>query len=109
MTDEEFQSLINALKQKALGNAIEQVVETWKKNDKGKMELTDKTVKKIMNDIDTQASIKLIDIELKRREIEQNRSMYDEMTDEQLEQEKQRLLKELFNQQQQPTPKRAKK
>lgn len=95
MSDEEFNEIIEKLKEKALGNVIENVVETYKKNENGKMILDNKTIKKIKNEIDTQACIKLIDIELKRREIERTQNIYENMSDEELENEKQRLLKEL--------------
>lgn len=95
MPDEELNKLINALKEKALGNIIITTIEQYKKDEQGNDILSDRTIKKIANDIDTQACIKLIDIELKRRELEKNKNIYDDMTDEQLEEEKQRLLKEL--------------
>lgn len=95
MSDEEFNEIIEKLKEKALGNVIENVVETYKKNENGKMILDNKTIKKIKNEIDTQACIKLIDIELKRREIERTQNIYENMSDEELENEKQRLIKEL--------------
>lgn len=95
MLDEEFDKLIDALKSKALGNVVENVVETYKKNEDGKMILDNKTIKKIKNEIDTQACIKLIDIELKRREMERKVNQFDNMSDEQLEEEKQKLIAEL--------------
>lgn len=95
MTDEEFNKLIDALKQKALGNVIENVVETYKKNEDGKMILDNKTLKKIKNEIDTQACIKLIDIELKRREMERNVNEFDNLSDEELERRKQELISKL--------------
>lgn len=95
MTDEEFNKLIDALKQKALGNVIENVVETYKKNEDGKMILDNKTLKKIKNEIDTQACIKLIDIELKRREMERNINEFDNLSDEELERRKQELISKL--------------
>lgn len=95
MLDEELDELIEALKQKALGNIVTQTIEQFKKDDNGNDILSDRTIKKIANDIDTQACIKLIDIELKRREFDKNKDYYENLTDEQLEQEKQRLLKEL--------------
>lgn len=95
MTDEEFNKLIDALKQKALGNVIENVVETYKKNEEGKMVLDNKTLKKIKNEIDTQACIKLIDIELKRREMERNFNEFDNLSDEELEAKKQELISKL--------------
>lgn len=94
MTDEQLDEIIEKLREKALGNVIENVVETYKKNENGKLVLDNKTMKKIKNEIDTQACIKLIDIELKRREIE-NKNDYEKLTDEELEREKIRLLKEL--------------
>lgn len=94
MSDNELNKLIEALKEKALGNIITQTIEQYKKDDKGNDILSDRTIKKIANDIDTQACIKLIDIELKRRELEA-KNEFEALTDEQLEQEKQRLLKEL--------------
>lgn len=94
MTDEQLDEIIEKLREKALGNVIENVVETYKKNENGKLVLDNKTLKKIKNEIDTQACIKLIDIELKRREIE-NKNDYNKLTDEELEEEKQRLLREL--------------
>lgn len=96
MTNEEFEELTNALKTKALGNTIEQTTETWEKDkDTGKMKITGKVVKKISYDIDTQACIKLIDLELKQRELDKNFDKYSQMTDEELQAEKMRLLKEL--------------
>jgi hypothetical protein len=95
MLDEEFDNLINALKTKALGNVVENVVETYKKNEDGKMILDNKTIKKIKNEIDTQACIKLIDIELKRREMERKVNAYDNMSEEELEEEKQKLINQL--------------
>ena len=95
MTDAEFNSLIDALKQKALGNVIENVVETYKKNEDGDLVLDNKTLKKIKNEIDTQACIKLIDIELKRREMERNNNDFEKMSDEELELKKQELIREL--------------
>lgn len=96
MLDEEFKELIDALKTKALGNTIEQTTETWEKDkDTNKMKLTGKVVKKISYDIDTQACIKLIDIELKQRELDKNQDKYSQMSDEELQAEKIRLLKEL--------------
>lgn len=95
MRDEELNELINALKEKALGNIITQTIEQYKKDEQGNDVLSDRTIKKIANDIDTQACIKLIDIELKRRELEKNQDKYENLTDEELEAEKQRLLKEL--------------
>ena len=50
------------------------------------------------NDIDTSACIKLIDLELKRREIERDKEPYADLSDEELEQERQRLLAELQTQ-----------
>lgn len=94
MTDEQLDEIIEKLREKALGNVIENVVETYKKNENGKLVLDNKTMKKIKNEIDTQACIKLIDIELKRREID-NKNDYQKLTDEELEAEKQRLLQEL--------------
>ena len=94
MTDEQLDEIIEKLREKALGNVIENVVETYKKNENGKLVLDNKTLKKIKNEIDTQACIKLIDIELKRREID-NKNDYQKLTDEELEAEKQRLLQEL--------------
>ena len=97
MTDEELNEIINALKKKALGNTIETTTEQYEKNkDTKKMELVDKTIKKVQNDIDTQACIKLIDIEYKKRELEKPTNEYENMTDEQLRIEKQRLLALLF-------------
>ena len=96
MTDPEFETLTEALKTKALGNTIEQTTETWEKDkDTGKMKITGKVIKKISYDIDTQACIKLIDLELKRREIEKNQNIYEQMSDEELQEEKRRLLLEL--------------
>ena len=102
MTNEEFEKLTKALETKALGNTIEQTTETWEKdNETGKMKLTGKIVKKISYDIDTQACIKLIDLELKRRELEKNQDIYETMSDEELQAEKQRLLQELKKQEDQ--------
>lgn len=96
MTNEEFEELTNALKTKALGNTIEQTTETWEKDkDTGKMKITGKVIKKISYDIDTQACIKLIDLELKQRELDKNLDKYSQMTDEELQAEKMRLLREL--------------
>jgi hypothetical protein len=96
MLDEEFKELIDALKTKALGNTIEQTTETWEKDkDTNKMKLTGKVVKKISYDIDTQACIKLIDIELKQRELDKSQDKYSQMSDEELQAEKTRLLKKL--------------
>ena len=96
MTSEEFEELTNALKTKALGNTIEQTTETWEKDkETGKMKITGKVVKKISYDIDTQACIKLIDLELKQRELDKNLDKYSQMTDEELQDEKIRLLREL--------------
>ena len=96
MTNEEFEELTNALKTKALGNTIEQTTETWEKDkDTGKMKITGKVVKKISYDIDTQACIKLIDLELKQRELDKNLDKYSHMSDEELQAEKMRLLREL--------------
>ena len=98
MTNEEFDELTNALKTKALGNTIEQTTETWEKDkETNKMKLTGKVVKKISYDIDTQACIKLIDLELKQRELEKNQDIYSQMSDEELQAEKMRLLRELKN------------
>ena len=57
--------------------------------------MKNKTIKKIQNDIDTQACIKLIDLELKRREIERELNPYEQLNDEELQREKKRLFKEL--------------
>lgn len=95
MDDQEFNALIEALKTKALGNVVTTTIEQYKKDNEGNDILSDRTIKKILNDIDTQACIKLIDIELKRREIEKDREPYAELNDEELEQERQRLLAEL--------------
>ena len=96
MTNEEFEELTKALKTKALGNTIEQTTETWEKDkDTGKMKITGKVVKKISYDIDTQACIKLIDLELKQRELDKNLDKYSHMSDEELQAEKMRLLREL--------------
>ena len=54
-----------------------------------------KALKKIKNEIDTQACIKLIDIELKRREMERKVNAYDNMSEEELEEEKQKLINQL--------------
>lgn len=94
MTDQQLNDLIEALRQKALGNIVEKTIENYT-TENGKNELTNKTITKIKNDIDTQACIKLIDIELKRREIERENDNLEKMTDDELEQEKQRLLREL--------------
>lgn len=94
MTDQQLNDLIEALRQKALGNIVEKTIENYT-TENGKNELTNKTITKIKNDIDTQACIKLIDIELKRREIERGNDNLEKMTDQELEQEKQRLLREL--------------
>lgn len=94
MTDQQLNDLIEALRQKALGNIVEKTIENYT-TENGKNELTNKTITKIKNDIDTQACIKLIDIELKRREIERENDNLEKMTDQELEQEKQRLLREL--------------
>ena len=59
------------------------------------MILDNKTIKKIKNEIDTQACIKLIDIELKRREMERKVNAYDNMSEEELEEEKQKLINQL--------------
>lgn len=94
MTNEEFEKITKALEEKALGNTIEQTTETWEKDkDTGKMKITSKVVKKISYDIDTQACIKLIDLELKQREMRQNENQFEQMTDKELEKEKIRLLK----------------
>lgn len=95
MTDQEFNLIIDKLKEKAVGNVIENVVETYKQDEKGKQTLENRVVKKIFNEIDTQACIKLIDIELKRREIE--KSEYETMSDEELEKRRQELIEELKN------------
>lgn len=95
MDDQEFNALIEALKTKALGNVVTTTIEQYKKDNEGNDILSDRTIKKIMNDIDTQACIKLIDIELKRRELERNTDPYAELSDEELEQERQRMLAEL--------------
>lgn len=94
MTDQQLNDLIEALRQKALGNIVEKTIENYT-TENGKNELTNKTITRIKNDIDTQACIKLIDIELKRREIERGNDNLEKMTDQELEQEKQRLLREL--------------
>lgn len=94
MLDEEFNQLLNALKTKALGNTIEQTTETWEKDkETNKMKLTGKITKKISYDIDTQACIKLVDLELKQRELDKNQDKYSQMSDEELQAEKIRLLK----------------
>lgn len=95
MTDQEFNLIIDKLKEKAVGNVIENVVETYRQDEKGKQTLENRVVKKIFNEIDTQACIKLIDIELKRREIE--KSEYETMSDEELEKRRQELIEELKN------------
>ena len=59
------------------------------------MILDNKTLKKIKNEIDTQACIKLIDIELKRREMERNVNEFDNLSDEELERRKQELISKL--------------
>ncbi len=97
MSEEEFSELLKALNTKALGNTIEVATETWERDkETGKEILTGRVVKKTTFDIDTQACIKLIDIEMKRREQEKEFNPYEKLTDEQLEAEKQRLLKELW-------------
>lgn len=98
MTDAEFNQLIDKLREKALGNTIQTIIEQYSTNEKGEQKLDNRTLKKIVNDIDTQACIKLIDLELKRREIERNRDWLEEMTDEELELERIRLIKELAEQ-----------
>lgn len=96
MSEEEFNNLLKALNDKALGNTIETSTETWELDkETKKMKLVGKTTKKISYDIDTQACIKLIDLELKRRELDRNQDKYSQMSDEELEKEKIRLLKEL--------------
>ena len=68
----------------------------WEKDkETGKMKITGKVVKKISYDIDTQACIKLIDLELKQRELDKNLDKYSHMSDEELQAEKMRLLREL--------------
>ena len=94
MNEKDFDKIINALKIKALGNVITITTEEYKE-ESGQKELKNKTIKKIQNDIDTQACIKLIDLELKRREIERENNPYDNLSDKELEQEKKRLFKEL--------------
>lgn len=65
-----IEEYISALKKKALGNEITTVVEDFVENDKGKLELVKKTQKTTKNDIDTQALLKLIEIEEKQKQTE---------------------------------------
>ena len=98
MTNEQFDEILEKLREKALGNTIENIVETYKKNEDGKLVLDNKTLKKIKNEIDTQACIKLIDIELKKRELEREMNPLEQLSDEELEHEKQRIIAELKTQ-----------
>lgn len=97
MDDNQFNALINALKEKALGNVIENIIETYHLTKEGIEELDSKTIKRIKNDIDTQACIKLIDIELKRRELEKDEKEeeFEKMTDDELLAEAERIFKQL--------------
>ena len=97
MDDNQFNALINALKEKALGNVIENVIETYHLTEEGIEELDSKTIKRIKNDIDTQACIKLIDIELKRRELEKDEKdeEFEKMTNDELLAEAERIYKQL--------------
>ena len=98
MPDEEFNQLLEALKSKALGNEQETTTETYERDkETGKMKLASKKTIKTKNEIDTQACVKIIDIETKRREkeAELNKTGIEAMSDEELEAEKQRLLKML--------------
>lgn len=98
MTNEQFDEILEKLREKALGNTIENVVETYKKNADGDLVLDNKTLKKIKNEIDTQACIKLIDIELKKRELEKELNPLEKLSDEELERRKQNLIAELRKQ-----------
>ena len=97
MDDNQFNALINALKEKALGNVIENIIETYHLTEEGIEELDSKTIKRIKNDIDTQACIKLIDIELKRRELEKDEKdeEFEKMTNDELLAEAERIYKQL--------------
>lgn len=62
--------LIKALEKKALGNKIEIISEEYTQNEKGDFVLSKKTKKTTINDIDTSALLKLIEIREKEREDE---------------------------------------
>lgn len=55
--------LIEALRKKALGNEITTLTKEYAENEKGKLVLVKQTQKTTKNDIDTQALLKLIEIE----------------------------------------------
>lgn len=97
MTDEEYNNLLEALKSKALGNESETTTEIYERDkETGKMKLHSKKTIRTKNEIDTSACVKMIDIETKRREKEESKETdYNSWTDEELEAEKQRLLKQL--------------
>lgn len=67
---------MSALKKKALGNEITTIIEDFAENEKGELIPVKKQQKTTKNDIDTQALLKLIDIEEKA-----NQKKYDELKD----------------------------
>lgn len=71
--------LINALEKKALGNQIDIISEEYTQNEKGDIVLTKKTKKTTINDIDTSALLKLIEIREKEQENEFARLSDDEL------------------------------
>lgn len=74
--------LINALQKKALGNEITLINEEFTQNEKGEFVLSKRTKKTTINDIDTTALLKLIEINEKEEQSE-----YDQLkklTDEEL-------------------------
>ena len=71
--------LINALEKKALGNQIDIISEEYTQNEKGDFVLTKKTKKTTINDIDTSALLKLIEIREKEQENEFARLSDDEL------------------------------
>lgn len=73
------QQLINALEKKALGNQIDIISEEYTQNEKGDFVLTKKTKKTTINDIDTSALLKLIEIREKEQENEFARLSDDEL------------------------------
>lgn len=71
--------LIKALEKKALGNQIDIISEEYTQNEKGDFVLTKKTKKTTINDIDTSALLKLIEIREKEQENEFSRLSDDEL------------------------------
>lgn len=76
--------LIEALRKKALGNEITTIVEDFAENEKGKLVSVKKQQKTTKNDIDTQALLKLI--ELEEKEEQKEFDALKELSDEELRQ-----------------------